>query len=146
MEKNKAEEKVGKEWFAMKIRKSRKLTFMRKVEEGVNRATVSGRNVLGRGRASAQTLRRDKLDTFDEWLGGLQGISGIKWRLREVMVDSRHTVGHFKGVGILSEVEEHVLFVESRAGGGGTEGSEISQREELALEVGGQQRMQLVNL
>lgn len=79
MEKNKAGGEVEKEWFAMKIRKSRKLTFMRKIEGGVSRVTVSGSNVLGRGRASAKTLRCNELDMLGEWLGGQQGFSGIKW-------------------------------------------------------------------
>lgn len=63
-----------------------------------------------------------------------------------MMVDSRCTVGHLKGVDIYSEMEERVLFMESRAGGEETEGPEVSQREELALGVRGQQRTQLVNL
>lgn len=44
----------------MKIRESGKLTFVRQIEGGVSHLAISGSHVLGRGRASAKTLRWER--------------------------------------------------------------------------------------
>lgn len=47
---------MEKGWFAIKIRESKKLTFVRQTEEGGSNVAISDSNVLGRGAASAKAL------------------------------------------------------------------------------------------
>lgn len=52
---------MEKGWFAIKIRESKKLTFVRQTEEGGSSVGTSGSNVLGRGAASVKTLRWEQI-------------------------------------------------------------------------------------
>lgn len=61
MGEDKTGEKVEKGWFAIKIRESKKLTFVRQTEEGGSSVGISGSNVLGRGAASVKTLRWEQI-------------------------------------------------------------------------------------